>query len=232
MSTIVKDMKGSTGMSSKLDSRVGHIAIEAGINFVLPLLIYDRMTPHFGDVIALMASSVPPLLWSLTELARKRRVDALSMLVLAGIVLSLLAMLGGGSARLLRLRENLVSALIGLVFIGSAAIGRPLIYQLAHAGLARKSPSEVAAFQAKRNIPHFRRVMMVMTVVWGLGLLASSGLACALVFTLSIHDYMIASPFVSYGSMATLGVWTLWYRRRVQRRATGQGQSLPPKSVC
>ncbi|SFO44211.1 VC0807 family protein [Sphingomonas sp. OK281] len=219
MNTITTTMKDSAGMYRQTGSRIGIIAIEAGVNFGLPLLIYDRVAPHSGDVVALMASSLPPLLWSLAEFVRRRRVDALSILVLAGIALSLLAMLGGGSAKFLQLRENLVSALIGLVFLGSAAIGRPLIYQLARAGLARKSPDEVAAFEAKRDTPRFRRVMTIMTLVWGIGLLASSALACVLVFTLSIHDYMLVSPFVGYGSMGALGLWTVWYRRLAQRRA-------------
>lgn len=218
------DMKGSKRMNDQLSSRIGLITVEACINFGLPLLIYDRLAPHSGDVVALMASSLPPLLWSLAEFVRRRRIDALSMLVLAGIALSVLAMLGGGSVRFLQLRENLVSALIGLLFLGSAAIGRPLIYQLGRAGLARKSPAEVAAFEAKRDLPRFRRVMTIMTLVWGVGLLASSALACALVFALSIHDYMIVSPFVGYGSLGALGLWTMWYRRRAERRAARFGQ--------
>lgn len=219
MTTIVTPMKDSIRMNRQTGARIGLFAIEAGVNFALPLLIYDRMAPHYGDVTALLASSLPPLLWSLAEFGSRRRVDALSVLVLAGIALSLLAMLGGGSAKFLQLRENLVSALIGVVFLGSAAIGRPLIYQLARAGLARKSPDDVAAFEARRDTPRFRRVMTVMTLVWGIGLLASSALACALVFALSIHDYMIVSPFVGYGSMGALALWTVWYRRRAQRRA-------------
>jgi hypothetical protein len=230
VNAIVTDTKDSTAMNHQLGSRIGLLAIEAGINFGLPILIYDRVALHSGDVVALMASSLPPLLWSLAEFVRRRRVDALSVLVLAGIALSLLAMLGGGSARFLQLRENLVSALIGLVFLGSAAIGRPLIYQLARAGLARKSPDEVAAFEAKRDMPHFRRVMTIMTLVWGIGLLASSALACVLVFALSIHDYMIVSPFVGYGSMGALGLWNVWYRRRAQRRAHLR-EILPPVPV-
>jgi hypothetical protein len=226
MTAIVTDMKGSNRMNRQLGSRIGLIAVEIGINFGLPLLIYDRVAPQSGDVVALMASSVPPMLWSLAEFIGRRRIDALSMLVLAGITLSLLAMLGGGSARFLQLRENLVSALIGLLFLGSAAIGRPLIYQLARAGLARKSPAEVAAFEAKRDLPRFRRVMIIMTLVWGTGLLASSALACALVFALSVHDYMLASPFVGYGSMGALGAWTVWYRRRAERRAIRNDQHL------
>jgi len=219
MNTIVAKMRESTGMRPQTGNRIGLIAVEAVINFGLPLLIYDRVAPHYGDVVALMVSSLPPMLWSLAEFVRRRRVDTLSILVLAGIALSLLAMLGGGSVRFLQLRENLVTALIGLVFLGSAAIGRPLIYQLARAGLARKSPGEVTDFEAKRDMPRFRRVMTIMTLVWGTGLLASSALACVLVFTLSIHDYMLVSPFVGYGSMGALALWTVWYRRLAQRRA-------------
>jgi len=230
MSAIVTDMKDSIAMNRQLGSRIGFVAIEAGINFGLPILIYDRVAPHSGDVVALLASSLPPLLWSLAEFARRRRIDALSILVLAGIALSLLAMLGGGSARFLQLRENLVSALIGLVFLGSAAIGRPLIYQLARAGLARKSPDEAAAFEVKRDLPHFRRVMTIMTLVWGIGLLASSALACVLVFALSIHDYMLVSPFVGYGAMGALGLWTVWYRRRVGRRVARLNQRVASPS--
>ena len=129
------------------------LAVEALVNFVLPLLVYDWIKPGHGDVQALMASSIPPIIWSLVEFVRRRRVDAVSMLVLAGIALSLLAFLGGGSVKLLQLREKLVTVLIGLVFLGSAAIGKPLIYQLARAGLARRSSSELAEFEGIARQP-------------------------------------------------------------------------------
>lgn len=199
-----------------------HLALELAVNFALPLVIYDRAAPHWGDAGALLTSSAPPILWSLAEFARRRRVDALSVLVLAGIALSLLAFIGGGSARFLQLRENMVTAIIGLAFLGSAAIGRPLIYMLARAGLARKTPEEVAAFEAKRDLPRFRRVMTLMTLVWGFGLFGSAVAACVLVYTLSIHDYLIVSPFVGNGTMGALAVWTVWYRRLAQRRAAKQ----------
>lgn len=209
------------------------LTLEVAVNFVAPILVYDRLAPGHGDVIALLASSVPPMLWSLAEFARHRRVDALSVLVVAGIALSLVAMAGGGSARLLQLRENLVTGLIGLAFLVSAALGRPLIYQLARAGLARKSPEEVAAFEAKRNTPRFRRVMTIMTVTWGSGLLASAALACVLVGMLSIHNYMIVSPIVGYGTMGALGLWTVLYRRRAQRRAElADGAARRPEAVA
>ena len=193
-------------------------AVEALVNFILPLLIFDYAKPHLGEVNALIASSGPPIAWSLIEFARKRRVDALSILVLTGIALSLVAFFGGGSAKFLQLREKLVTVTIGLVFLGSAAIGRPLIYQLARATIMRRSPDELADFESMRENVHFKRVMMTMTLVWGCGLLAEAGVAAALVMILSVHDYLIAGPIVGYGTMGCLGLWTWWYGQEARRK--------------
>jgi hypothetical protein len=197
---------------------LGSIAIELLVNFLLPYVIYVKAEAGIGQVHALLAASLPPIAWSVIEFARKRRVDAVSILVLAGIFLSLLAFLGGGSVRFLQLRENLVTGLIGLVFLGSAAIGRPLIYQLARAGKLRKSQAEAEQFEALRNKQHFRRGMTVMTLVWGFGLLLQTAVACLLVFSMSIPHYLLVSPIIGYGTMGGLALWTFWYVKRMKRR--------------
>ncbi len=193
------------------------IAVEALFNFILPLVVYDLTKPHLGEVGGLLTSSGPPIAWSLFLLARDRRVDALSILVLAGIALSLLAFLGGGSVKLLQLRERLVTVLIGLVFLGSAAIGKPLIYELARATMRRRSSSELEEFEGLRDNVHFRRAMTVMTVVWGFGLVGEAAVSVALVFTLSVHDYLIAGPILGYGTSGALGLWTFLYSREKRR---------------
>jgi hypothetical protein len=197
---------------------IGSIAIELCTNVVLPYLVYVLLEARIGQVHALLAASVPPILWSAIEFARKRRIDAVSMMVLAGIVLSLLAFFGGGSARFLQLRENLVTSLIGLVFLGSAAIGHPLIYQLALAGKLRTSAAEAERFEALRSKQRFRRAMTVMTLVWGFGLLAQTVVACVLVFRISIRHYLIVSPILGYGMMGGLALWNLWYVKRLTKR--------------
>jgi hypothetical protein len=198
--------------------RGASVGTEILVNFLGPLLIFDLAKPHLGEVKALMASSGPPIAWSVIEFARKRRVDALSILVLAGIALSLLAFFGGGSAKFLQLREKLVTVTIGLVFLGSAAIGKPLIYQLARATIMRRSPHELADFEAMRDNTRFRRVMMTMTLVWGFGLLGEAAVSAGLVMILTIHDYLIAGPIVGYGTMGCLSLWTWWYARESRRK--------------
>src|SRR5438270_9866914 len=152
----------------------GHVLVEALVNFVLPFAIYNYAEGPLGDVRALLASSVPPILWSLVEFARHRRLDAISALVVTGIALSLLAMLGGGGVRFLQLREKLVTVVIGLVFLGSALVGKPLIFELARASMRRKSEAEAQEFEALQSYAGFRRTMTIMTLVWGVGLLAEA----------------------------------------------------------
>jgi hypothetical protein len=193
------------------------LAAEAALNFALPCAIFNRLRPELGDAGALIASSAPPMLWSLVEFVRRRRVDAISVMALAGIALSLLAFLGGGSVHLLQLREKLVTVLIGLAFLGSAAIGRPLAYQFARAGLARRSPSELGAFEGLRDDAHFRRGMTLATLVWGSTLVGEAALCCVLVFTLSTQAYLIVGHLLGYATMGGLGLWTFWFSRRQRR---------------
>jgi hypothetical protein len=195
--------------------------IELCVNVALPYLVYVATQPHIGQVHALLAASVPPILWSVIEFARKRRIDAISLLVLAGIFLSLLAFFGGGSARFLQLRENLVTGIIGVVFLVSAAIGRPLIYQLALAQSSREGEegnAEANRLKGLRDKPQFRRTMMLMTLVWGFGLILQTTLACVLVFHMSIAQYLLISPFLGYGIIGVLMFWSIWYGNRMKKR--------------
>lgn len=195
-----------------------HILVEALVNFILPFAIYSYAEAPLGQVRALIASSAPPVAWSIVGLIRHRRLDALSILVVSGIALSLLAMLGGGGVKFLQLREKLVTGVIGLAFLGSALIGKPLIYELARASMRRKSEDEAQAFEALQVHAGFRRTMKVLTLVWGLGLVADVAVGVVLVFTLTPREYLIVNPILGYGTMGALGLWTFLYSRRAKRR--------------
>lgn len=200
------------------------IVREGGINIVLPYLIYSYAQPLYGDVHALMASSAPPIAWSVIEFARHRRVDFISVFVLLGIGLSLLAFLGGGGMKFLQLREQLVGVIFSFVFLGSAAIGRPIIYEMARAGLKRANQtSELERFESLRDHGPFRRTMTVITLVWGFGLLLGALVAIALVFALSIKEFLVVNPIIGYATIGPLALWTFWYARK--RRREGEARA-------
>ena len=215
-------MDAKPGLIARITATVrkngAHILLEALVNFILPFMIYTYAEAPLGEVRALLASSAPPILWSLVEFARHRRVDALSVLVVGGIALSLLAMLGGGGPQFLQLREKLVTGVIGLAFLGSALIGKPLIYELARASMRRRSEGEAQQFELLQARAGFRRTMTLMTVVWGLGLLVDVAISVVLVFTLSIRAYLIVNPILGYGILGGLSLWSFLYGQRARRR--------------
>ncbi len=211
-----------TGPGSYVRTRGVKTGLEFVFNFILPYLIYSYGNERLGAASALIAASAPPTLWAIIQFIRERKVDAISILVLAGIVLSLLAFFGGGGVKFLQLRENMVTGLVGLVFLGSAAIGKPLIYQLARAGVRRRAADKAAIVEALRDDARFRAAMTAATLVWGVGLVATCAAHCALVFMLSIKQFLLISGPISYVTLGLLTAWTFWYVPRAIRSASAR----------
>jgi hypothetical protein len=200
--------------------------MEMAVNFLLPWLAYRFTLPHLGETGALIASAVPPIIWSLIELARFRRVDALSVMVVTGIVLSVAAMALGGSPRMLLLRESLVSGAVGVGFLLSLPMRRPLIFYLARATVAREMDGGAAHFEALwRERPALATSMRLMTLVWGVGLTAETALRAWMALTWPIERFLMVSPFIGYGIYGGLALWTLWYRKRLSNRAAARVES-------
>ena len=224
MASLEENREGhsSSGVAARMASYLrrdgGRLFLELLVNFVLPFVVYSYAAAHVGDVKALLLSSAPPILWSTVEFFRHRRLDAISVLVVSGIALSLLAMVGGGGVRFLQLREKLVTAVIGLAFVGSALIGRPLIYELARATMRRKSEDEAQQFEALQIHAGFRRTMTIMTLIWGFRLLADVAVSVALLFELSVREYLLVNPILGYATTGALSLWSFLYGRRAKRQ--------------
>jgi hypothetical protein len=195
-------------------------------NFLLPWGVYRLNEPHVGESHAIMISAVVPLVWSLVELARNRKVDVMSALVLGGIGLSLVAIVFGGSPKLLLFRESLITGLIGLVMIGSAVVRRPLMRVLVTASARAFSDpdSDVAAvlpsaafarareeLESYADKPWFLRIMSTMTVVLGLILVTETLARCALIFSLPTEKVLLLGPVVKYAAVGLLMLVTLVY---------------------
>jgi hypothetical protein len=191
---------------------------ELAVNLLLPWVAYRIALPHYGEVGGLVASAIPPVGWSIVELVRFRRVDALASIVLLGIALSLLAMAFGGGPRVLLMRECLASGAIGVTFLISLFARRPLVYYLARATVARETPEGVERFELLwQERREFALAMRMLTAVWGVGLTADAGLRAWLAATWPIERFLVISPMIGYGAFGGLLAWTFWYRTRMRR---------------
>ena len=60
--------------------------------------------------------------------------------------------------------------------------------------------------------------MRLTALVWGLGFLLEMVVRSYLVFTLTIPQFLIISPFVFYGFLGGLALWTVLYTRKGRKR--------------
>jgi intracellular septation protein A len=187
---------------------------ELGANFLAPYVVYQLLDARYGDVDALIASAMPPLLWSLYELIKTRRLDAISVIVVTSILFTVGATAMGGSARLIQIRDAMVTGVIGVIFLLSLALKRPMIFYLARATMARNTAEGAAEFETMWLRPGVRKAFMVLTAVWGVGLVFQTAVMCWLAWIWPISRYLLLSPFIGYGIFGLLMAWSLWYRAK------------------
>jgi intracellular septation protein A len=193
------------------------VVLDFLVNLGGPWVVYRLVEGSTSTTTALLLSSLPPIIWSLLQLVRSRKLDVLSLLVIAGIAASLVATLFGGNPRLLLVRESFITGIFGLVFLGSLWLPRPLVFSLAKATVAKEGIAE-AQFAGKWSIPGFRHTFYLMTVVWGVGLIVQAVLQVILAFALSIEQDLVVSPIVGYGVYLGLFGWSFWYGKRRRKR--------------
>ncbi|HEY1608726.1 MAG TPA: VC0807 family protein [Paraburkholderia sp.] len=191
---------------------------ELVVNLLMPWAAYRLAVPHWGEGGGLIASAIPPAVWSIVGLARFRRIDALSAIVLLGIALSLAAMVLGGGPRMLLMRESLASGVIGVAFLVSLFMKRPLVFYLARATVARETPEGVVRFELLwQERREFAAAMRMLTAVWGAGLVGETALRGWMAMTWPIERFLVVSPILGYGLFSALMVWTMWYRSKLRR---------------
>lgn len=191
------------------------------INAVLPILIYWILTTSIGtsDFLALVASGVPSLIDSIVGVIRRKRIDLLSGIVLIGIAASVITIALGGSPKVYLIRESLFTAAFGLAYLISLLFPRPLAFYFSRYFATGNHPENIPWFDSLWQYPQFRRTMHVITVVWGVGFILEAAIRVYLVMVLSTEQFLIVSPFVLYGTIGALIVWTFLYSRQGRKRA-------------
>jgi hypothetical protein len=191
------------------------------VDALCPLLAYQFLKHYTSasDVVALGVGALFPALNSLRSLVRQRHLDIIGILVLIGIAGSGIAVLLGGSPRFLLIRESFTGALIGLAFLLSLLLPRPLIFYIARQITSQNEPERAAAFDAAwQHAPAMRFGFRLMTLVWGVGTLGEFVLRVILAFTLPIATVLAVSAVVFPAIYVGLTVWTMLYSQRMRRR--------------
>lgn len=214
------------------------LLISVVINGAFPFVIYWVLTtydPSISPFVALVASGVPSLIHSVVGLLLRKRVDFLAGIALAAIIISLIITALGGDPKIYLIRESFFTVAFGLVLLISLALPRPFMFYMARHFAAGNDPANVARFDLLwQQDERVRRGMRLLTAVWGAGFLLEAAIRIALVLTLSTEQFLAVSPFVIYGILAILVIWTLSRGRgksMVAKEQVASATSVPTEST-
>lgn len=186
------------------------------VNALCPFLLYRYLEPRYpaGSIVPLLYASAFPVFGFLLGLARTRRADAIAILSLAGIGLHIAVTLIAKNVGIALVARSLDGLLIGLALIVSTAIGRPIILYVARQAAGAAAPgSRLEAVVEREGV----RPFSVVTAVWGICLMAMSGVHAALALFLAPADFLLASPILGVATNLTLMAWTGFYLSRRAR---------------
>jgi hypothetical protein len=199
-------------------SRLWSIAKIVVFDTAGPLVAYTMLrSAGLSSVSALVLSGVLPGVAVLGGLIRHRRLDAVGVLVLAGIAVGTILGLASGNARLVLMEGSVPTAVFGLLCLASLRSRRPLIFRFALDFMGPDTPRG-RDFDGLWRYPGFRHVFWLFTVVWGLAYLAEAAARIAIVETTSTGTALAVSKVMPYAVGGVLAAWMFLYGRRARRQ--------------
>ncbi|MGH3195895.1 MAG: VC0807 family protein [Streptosporangiaceae bacterium] len=198
-------------------NRLRAVAMIAVLDIAGPLVAYSLLrSAGQSTVSALVLSGIFPAFGVLAGLIRHRRLDAIGVLVLAGIAVGAILGLVSGNPRLVLVEGSVPTAVFGLLCLGSLWSRRPLIFRFALEFMGGDTPRG-RDFSALWRYPGFRHTFRLFTVVWGVTYLAEAAARVVIVETTSTATALTVSKFMPYVVGAGLAVWMVLYGRRAKR---------------
>ncbi|MBI0294582.1 hypothetical protein JBE04_08815 [Streptomyces sp. PRKS01-29] len=186
--------------------RLARLALDLGIS---PLAYYGCLLAGVATLPALLTATAVAALWLAATVLHDRRADglALAMLLMYGLSAAFAAVTS--EPRPLLLRDPLVSALAGLVFLTSCLTATP-----ATAYLADRLHGQPL------HEPILLRAHRTETLVCGAGLMAEAVARVLLVLTLPVSTAASLTPPLEFAVLIPLVVWMIRHRQNARTRIT------------
>jgi hypothetical protein len=215
--------------------RLRTVVMIAVFDIAGPLVAYSLLhSAGFSAVTALVLSGVFPAAGVIIGIIQHRRVDAVGILVLAGIAVGAILGLVSHNAKLVLDEGSVPTAVFGLICLGSLATPKPLMYRLA---LEFTGPDtrQGREFTGLWQYEGFRQVFRVITVVWGVAYVAEAAARIVIVQNTPAGTALATSKVLPYAVTAALAAWTFGYgryrKRQGERLAAAAAARADPNEV-
>jgi hypothetical protein len=180
---------------------------------------YVMRSLGFDSYVALLGGAAAAGLRALYVLVRERKLDGFAMFLFAFFVVGSALALVTGDEKFLLAKMSLHTAFAALVFLGSLFARRPLAFYAARRVMAANK-AVVAGMETRwESSAKFRRAFRLITLVWGVGMLAEAAIRVWLIYLLPTDVMVGVSNVLIIVTMVGLIGWSRWYRLRATRLA-------------
>ncbi|MFW2380907.1 MAG: VC0807 family protein [Acidimicrobiales bacterium] len=176
---------------------------------IIPLVLFLGFLDLLGTTGALLAA----LGWSIAvvvyRLSTGSPVPGLVVLSTIGLAAKTALALATGSLVVYFLQPTITTALVGLAFLASVPLKRPLAEKLAH---------DFCPFDADTaEHPMLRLFFLRLSLLWAFTSLVNAGFTLWLLLTQEVTTFVLIKSFTGPTfTAATLGIAVLWFRRRMK----------------
>ncbi|WP_051898917.1 VC0807 family protein [Sciscionella sediminilitoris] len=187
-------------------------------DLILPVVLYYVLrSTGMGIYASLLISAAIPAAIAIVRLIRTRHIDGLAVYAVTVMVLGAIVSLIAGSPRFMLAREGWLTGFTGLWFLISVGFGRrPLAFLYSRPFLEgrltrRGVPGDWD--QLWTQLPGFRRIWRIATVMWGIGLLGDAVLRVLMAYTLPVDTVpALSTPLYTVTSVVLLFATNIYYR--------------------
>ena len=198
----------------------GGIVATLVLNIALPTATYFVLSGAVGQIPALLISSLWPALELLVSTVRRRRVDELSIVVIAGLLLGVLATVLSSNARAVFIKDWAIWGLFGVTLLASLLAPRPIMFYFGRRFATDGSATQREWWDSLWQYGEFRRAQRLLTLVWGAVLCVESAVGAVLTWRLGTAPMVVVDNLLPYGVIAALvGGTAVWAKRGAAARA-------------
>ena len=214
---------------------------------VLPVVLYLILKKYLRETYALIISSIPPLIIITLGFIRNRRVDILGVMLALSFIVTAIVVTLKDDPRVHLLRRSVITGVIGTAFlitlirikIGSFKM-RPMVFYFAKdmatggtfgysssssqlPGLTEDEPIAERWDRYWDSYSSFRHGFVVMTAVWGIGLLSEVPPRVIIAYKVTpFEKAYYFSQIITYVWLGVLMLFNIIYVQRMKKKGLSQ----------
>ena len=204
-------------------------------NIVLPTATYFVLTSAgVAEIPALLLSGVWPAAELTWTVYRQRHVDEFSVFVLIGLLAGIATTVFSDNARAVFLKDSIATGVVGLAFLVTLVVGKPLTFFLGRRFATDGSKAQRDWWDGLWVHPNFRGVQCRLTSAWGVALVGEAVIRAVLTWRLGTGPMVVVNNVAPYVVIAVMVFVSVTAGRRSQAAAQRRGASgaLPPAAVA